>query len=202
MIGRLSGVLAALDDNLALVDVNGVGYDVVIPRRLSDRVSIGDPIVLHTHLSVVNDVQQLYGFDTIVDRMVFRKLIGVNRLGPKSAAALCSELNGREIARAIEARDHKILTVAQGIGTKAAESIVFALREDVPKWGLAIDGNDVESETGFSVTVSTASQAITALRQLGFQRLEAEDAVSQANDDDLDVGELIQRALRLIGTKV
>ena len=202
MIGRLSGVLAALDDNLALIDVNGVGYDVVIPRRLRDRVTLGDPIVLHTHLSVVNDVQQLYGFETIVDRMVFRKLLGVNRLGPKSAAALCSELSGREIAQAIDTRDHRILTVAQGIGAKAAESIVFALREDVPKWGLSTEGTDVESDAGYATTASAASQAITALRQLGFQRLEAEDAVSQAYEDDMDVSDLIQRALRLIGTKV
>ena len=202
MIGRLSGVLAALDDNLALVDVNGVGYDVVIPGRLRDRVSVGDAIVLHTHLSVVNDVQQLYGFETVVDRMVFRKLLAVNRLGPKSAAALCSELSGREIARAIDSRDHRTLTVAQGIGAKAAESIVFSLREDVPKWGLASEGVDTESDGSYPTNASTASQAITALRQLGFQRLEAEDAVSQAYEDGLEVGDLIQRALRLIGTKV
>lgn len=202
MIGRLSGVLAALDDNLALVDVNGVGYDVVIPQRLSERVAVGDPVVLHTHLSVVNEVQQLYGFETIADRMVFRKLLGVNRLGPKSAAALCSELSGREIARAIDARDHRTLTVAQGIGAKAAESIVFALREDVAKWGLATDGSDSDTDATFSATISAASQAVTALRQLGFQRFESEDAVAQAFEDDLDVAELIQRALRLIGTKV
>ncbi len=202
MIGRLSGVLAALDDNLALVDVNGVGYDVVIPRRLCDRVSVGDPLILHTHLSVVNDVQQLYGFESIADRMVFRKLLGVNRLGPKSAAALVSELSGHEIALAIEAQDSRVLTVAQGIGNKAAESIVFALREDVPKWGLSVDATAGGSDASYSVSVSVTSQAIMALRQLGFQRVEAEDAVAQAHEDGLDVGELIQRALRLIGTKV
>lgn len=202
MIGRLSGVLAALDDNLALVDVNGVGYDVVIPRRLCDRVSVGDPLILHTHLSVVNDVQQLYGFESIADRMVFRKLLGVNRLGPKSAAALVSELSGHEIALAIEAQDSRVLTVAQGIGNKAAESIVFALREDVPKWGLSVDATAAGSDASYSVSVSVTSQAIMALRQLGFQRIEAEDAVAQAHEDGLEVGELIQRALRLIGTKV
>ena len=201
MIGRLNGVLAALDDNLALVDVNGVGYDVVIPRRLCERLSIGDSLILHTHLSVVNDVQQLYGFDSIADRMVFRKLLGVSRLGPKSAAALVSELNGHEIARAIESKDHRVLTVAQGIGSKAAESIVFALREDVPKWGLADGVSATGSDASYATSISATSQAIMALRQLGFQRLEAEDAVAQAHEDGLDVGELIQRALRLIGTK-
>ncbi len=202
MIGRLSGVLAALDDNLALVDVNGVGFDVVIPRRLSDRLSLGDPLVLHTHLSVVNDVQQLFGFESIADRMVFRKLLGVNRLGPKSAAALVSELSGHEIAHAIEVKDHRTLTVAQGIGTKAAESIVFALRDDVPKWGLSGAGADPDSDTSSTTSGSITSQAILALRQLGFQRVEAEDAVTQAHDDELDLGTLIQRSLRLIGTKV
>ena len=202
MIGRLSGVLAALDDNLALVDVNGVGYDVVIPRRLCEQVSVGDPLILHTHLSVVNDVQQLYGFESIADRMVFRKLLGVSRLGPKSAAALVSELSGHEIALAIEAQDSRVLTVAQGIGNKAAESIVFALREDVPKWGLSGDATADGIDSSYSVSISVTSQAILALRQLGFQRLEAEDAVAQAHEDGLEVGELIQRSLRLIGTKV
>ena len=202
MIGRLSGVLAALDDNLALVDVNGVGFDVVIPRRLRDRLSLGDPLVLHTHLSVVNEVQQLFGFESTTDRMVFRKLLGVNRLGPKSAAALISELSGHDIARAIEAKDHRTLTVAQGIGTKAAESIVFALREDIPKWGLSRAGTAADSDTSSTTSGSIASQAVLALRQLGFQRVEAEDAVVQAHEDGLDLSTLIQRALRLIGTKV
>ena len=202
MIGRLSGVLAALDDNLALVDVNGVGFDVVIPRRLRDRLSLGDPLVLHTHLSVVNEVQQLFGFESTTDRMVFRKLLGVNRLGPKSAAALISELSGHDIARAIEAKDHRTLTVAQGIGNKAAESIVFALREDIPKWGLSRAGTAADSDTSSTTSGSIASQAVLALRQLGFQRVEAEDAVVQAHDDGLDLSTLIQRALRLIGTKV
>lgn len=202
MIGRLNGVLAGLDDNLALVDVNGVGYDVVIPRRLGERVSVGDPVILHTHLSIVNDDQKLYGFESIADRMVFRKLLSVNRLGPKSAAALVSELNGQEIARAIESNDLRVLTVAQGIGNKAAESIVFALREDVPKWGLSVDATDSDSGESYSASGSTMSQAIAALRQLGFQRVEAEDAVKQAHEDELEVSELIQRALRLVSTKV
>ena len=201
MIGRLSGVLLSLDDNVALVDVNGVGYEVQIPRRLIDRVQIGDELVLHTHLSVVNDVQHLFGFETSSDRTVFRKLLGVSRFGPKSAAALLSELSGPEIARAIEVNDSRTLTNAPGVGRKVAESIVFTLRDSVSKWGLGgIDGEgkDRENFPSSSVTV----QATMALRQLGFQRMEAEDAVSQVFEEGLEVGELIQRALRVISVNV
>ena len=199
MIGRISGVLGALDDNSALVDVNGVGYDVVIPRRLSERLSVGDTLVLHTHLMVVNDVQRLYGFDSLVDRTVFRKLLGVTRLGPKSAAALISELSGEEIVAAIEAQESRVLATVPGIGKKSSETIVFALRDEVKKWGLPYDGTSRTPEVTSPSTLR--GQAIMALRQLGFSRQEAEDAVERAHEDGLDVGTLTQRALRLVGTR-
>lgn len=199
MIGRISGVLAALDDNNALVDVNGVGYDVVIPRRVGDRLLVGESLVLHTHVTVVNDVQQLYGFDSMADRTVFRKLLGVSRLGPKTAAALISELSGEEIAAAIEAQESRVLASVPGIGKKSSETIVFALRDDVSKWGLTI--GDSVHVTAAPTASSVRGQAISALRALGFQRIESEDAVDQAHEDGLDVSALTQRALRLIGTK-
>lgn len=198
MIGRLTGVVAALDDVFALVDVQGVGYDVLIPRRVSERLAVGESVVLHTHVAAINDVQQLYGFDSLVDRMVFRKLISVNRLGPKSAATLLSELPGSAIAAAIEAQDSTVLASVSGVGKKTAETVLFALRDDVAKWGIASEAATdgmVEPSQG-----SIRNQAFMALRQLGFQRQEAENAIADAYEDGLSLNDLTVRALRLVGT--
>ena len=198
MIGRLNGSLASLDENLALVDVNGVGYDVTIPTRVAERLSIGQSIVLYTHTAFQQDEQTLYGFDSQEDRFVFRKLLGVTRLGPKIAAALLSELNGGQVAAAILAQNAPQLAGVKGVGKKMSESIVFSLRDDVVKWGLA---EETESPTGGGVMPGGLKDlAVTALRQLGFQRTEAETAVAQAFSEGMELDELTRRALSLVGT--
>ncbi len=202
MIGRLSGVLAEIEEDNALVDVNGVGYEVFIPRRLIDRLTIGDSLVLYIHVSVVNEVQHLYGFDTAVDRLVFRKLLSVNRLGPKLAAALISELRGSDVATAVQAGDSATLSAVPGIGKKVSESIVFSLRDEVSKWHLPVDESATALRTEPIGSSPVRVQAIVALRQLGFQRNEAEQAVESAHEEGLDVSELTQRALRLVGTRI
>lgn len=202
MIGRLNGVLLSVEDDTALIDVGGVGYDVVVSHRVLAKYAIGDSITLHTHYVVSNEVPRLYAFESTSDRRVFRKLLSVNRLGPKSAASILAELSGREIALAIETQDTKALSAVSGIGKKASESIVFALREEVQKWGLAHSVKPLNSNDAPTLPSTARAQAILALRQLGFQIYEAERAVDSIEQDGLTVSTLTQRALRQLGTKI
>ncbi|MYD44606.1 MAG: Holliday junction branch migration protein RuvA [Gammaproteobacteria bacterium] len=198
MIGRLNGVVAALDDTNLLIDVNGVGYDALIPSRLSERLSIGDALLLHTHVVSLNDVLQLYGFDSITDRTVFRNLLAVSRLGPKSAMSLLSDLSGESIVAAIEGQDARMLASVKGIGKQTSETIVFALRNKVAAWGIrtaTTSSNATELRPA-----PTRTQALLALRQLGFDANEAERAVTEAFEEGLDVNAVTQRALRMIST--
>lgn len=202
MIGRLNGVLLSIENDTALIDVQGVGYEVVVPRRSLDKYAIGDSLTLHIHYTVTNEVPQLYGFESTTDRRVFRKLLGVSRFGPKSASALLSELSGREIALAIETQDTKALSSTPGIGKKVSESIVFALRDDVQKWGLSDAVSLGASDRRSTLPSTTRAQAILALRQLGFQIHEAERAVDSVEQDGLTVSTLTQRALMQLGTNL
>lgn len=202
MIGRLSGVLVSVEEDIAIVDVQGVGYDVVVPQRLLGKYAIGDSITLYTHYAVANEIPRLFGFESTADRRVFRKLLSVSRLGPKSASALLSDLSGREIAIAIETQDSKALSSTAGIGKKSAEGIIFSLRDDVKSWGLADAVSDASNRATPAVPSTARAQAILALRQLGFQIHEAEQAVDSVQGEGLTVNALTQRALMLLGTKV
>ena len=200
MIGRLVGTLAGFDDGLALIDVNGVGYDVSIPERVGSKLTVGQSITLYIHTAFQQEEQSLYGFETKDDRYVFRKLLSVSRLGPKVASALLSSLNARQIATAISGQNPTQLAAVKGVGKKTSESIVFALRDAVSGWEL-VDSSPTDESTPF-VSSSVSEQAIAALRQLGFQRSEAERAVSRAFEADIELGELTRRSLELIGNVV
>lgn len=202
MIGSLKGVVAMLDGEDALIDVRGVGFEVIIPSRLSDSLSIGDEIDLCTHLHIAVVLRSfestLYGFADHIDREVFRNLIGINKLGPKTAVSIISKLSGVEIARAIQAQDEGVLARVPGIGKKTAAKVVFELRDAVKDWNFVdfdevpVQVNTIESLDG------TRALTIAALRQLGFSKAQADTAVHQVWEEDLDVSTLTQRALAAV----
>ena len=202
MIGSLNGTIAEIEACEALVDVNGVGYDVTIPQRLANRITVGDAVRLYTHMYVSNtgstQTNLLYGFGDAEDRWVFRRLLGVTKLGPRTAASILSELSAGQIANAIQRQDQGAFTRVQGVGKKMASTIVFELREDVKSWVIeAVEGSNQELPQE-AATDSPRFQAIAALRQLGFTRTQAEQAVGQVWEDGVDLNTLTQRSLMII----
>lgn len=200
MIGRLNGVLAALDNNLALIDVHDVGYDVTVPMRVAERLEIGQTVLLHTHLQTHNEEQTLFGFTSEEDRFVFRKLLTVPGLGPRIAVGILSELSGSNVAAAIISGNSQQFAAIKGIGKKTSETIVFKFRDDVLKWGIGEDGSASSGERG--IPSGLKDLAVKALRQLGFQRTESETAVNLAYSEGIELEELTRRSLSLVGTSV
>lgn len=181
MIGRLAGTVV-LDDASGelLVDVGGVGYEVSTPIGARGRAQGKGPdqVVLWIHSHVREDAFDLYGFATEDERRVFRLLIGVPNVGPKTALGVLSALPVDELSSAVEAEDVARLTRVPGIGKKTAERLVLELREKLPKLGLAKAGDPARPAT----SNDDARRLQTALTNMGYRPGEAERAIRALAD--------------------
>jgi Holliday junction DNA helicase RuvA len=180
LIGRLVGTVVAEEDSTLTVDVNGVGYDVHVPRGTPQRsgASPGDParITLHVHTHVREDTLDLFGFATEVERSVFRLLIGIPNVGPKTALGILSALPAPDLASAVADRDLARLTSISGIGKKTAERLLLELKEKLPRM-TELRGPARPERTG-----DDAGRLLGALTNMGFRQPEAERAVAALGD--------------------
>jgi Holliday junction DNA helicase RuvA len=181
MIGRLSGRVAQDDASGELViDVGGVGYEVTTPVGARGRAESSGPdqIVLFIHTHVREDALTLFGFASEPERRVFRLLIGLPNVGPKTALGVLSALPIEELSRAVEAEDVARLSRVPGIGKKTAERLVLELREKLPKLGVpaARPGPRVAPPS------DDARKLTFALTNMGYRPAEAERAVRALGD--------------------
>ena len=130
MIGRIAGRLLAKTPPQLLVDVNGVGYEIEAPMSTFYKLpAAGEPVVLHTHLTVREDAHLLFGFATAQERSLFRELIRVSGVGPKLALAVLSGVGVDEFWVTVRAGDVVRLTKLPGIGRKTAERLIVEMRD-------------------------------------------------------------------------
>lgn len=129
MIGRLVGRVVAQDDDVCTIDVAGVGYDVTVPSSTLARAAREpeERIVIHVHTVVREDAFQLFGFASQMDRAVFRAMLSVSGIGPKTAVGVLSSLSAESLRDAVEGKDLARLVDVPGIGKKTAERIVLEL---------------------------------------------------------------------------
>jgi Holliday junction DNA helicase RuvA len=195
MIGRLRGILLEKQPPYLLLDVQGVGYELQAPMTTFYRLpSLGHEVVLHTHLSITENLHQLFGFSDQRDRSLFRTLIKVNGVGPKLAIAILSGMEADDIARCVRDDNITALTKVPGIGKKTAERLVIELRDRLKNWDmpqsdlLAHSDNDLFAE------------AESALIALGYKPVDAAKMISLAakQKPDAKSEELIRMALRSI----
>jgi len=129
MIGRLTGCVEQEADGVVVVHVRGVGYEVTVPTGTTDRAQAngrGD-LTLFIQPVVRDEALQLFGFATKGDRMIFRTLLAISNVGPKTALAVLSAFTPQELARAIAAKDMARLMKVPGIGRKTAEHLILEL---------------------------------------------------------------------------
>lgn len=197
MIARIAGVLAdRTGDTIVLETEGGVGYEIVLPLGVMERLPPpGKRCALHTELVVREDGWTLYGFDRPGDRAIFQRLLGASGFGPRLALAMLSTLGPERTVRAIQGKDIAALATVPGIGRKKAERLVLELSD---RFG------DLTLEPGAAPRGSAAEEAARALTSLGYQAAQADDAVraALAAGTAQDVTALIKRALQeLMGTK-
>ncbi len=178
MIGRLCGkvVVEQLDGRI-VVDVGGVGYEVTVPLGTPGRAERdGERVVLLVHTHVREDALDLYGFSSEAERGVFRLLIGVPNIGPRSAINVLSALPAPELAAAVQAGDLGRLTKVPGIGKKTAERLVLELKEKLPR---APAG---PASTRAAAPADNAARLAVALTNMGYRSAEAERAIKTLGD--------------------
>jgi Holliday junction DNA helicase RuvA len=174
MIGRLTGKVLAEEPGGAIVlDVSGVGYEVMAPVGTLGRAgSASDLVTLHVHTHVREDALDLFGFATDAERRTFRLLIGVPNVGPKTALAVLSALPLPELSRAVRAGDLGRLTRVPGIGRKTAERLVLELKEK-----LSAPDQAEPSPSPVAARSRDADRLVHALTNMGYRAAEAERAV-------------------------
>jgi len=172
MISTLHGTLEALGSDWAIIDVNGIGFQVYMPTStLSTLGTIGEEVHLHTYLVLREDNVTLYGFATAEEQELFQILIGVSGLGPKLAVAMLSAMNVEQVAMAIATGSVDLLTIVPGIGKKMAERLVLELKDKMaaipitaPAAQLAQENTDVLAAlTSLGYSVSEATRAVATL---------------------------------------
>lgn len=210
MIVSLQGTLIAATPLAAVIEVNGVGYEVNVPVTTAERLPVpGQSVKVHTVAVYREDSQALYGFATIEERDFFRLLVDhVSGVGPKVALTIMSRLSLPVLRQAIIDGDVGLLSKCHGIGRKTAERLVVELKDKVGGVGGASAGAAIAGGTaaagssgatpGVSSRDARMRDAVLALVQLGYKLPDAEKAVrrvSASADSEIATEELVRRAL-------
>ena len=206
MIGKLSGRIDSVGEDWVIVDVGGVGYLVHCSGRTLARFEPGAHVALQIETHVREDSIVLYGFSQPGERDLFRMLLQVQGVGGRVGLAILTALSPDEIVRSIAAEDRKMLTRADGVGTRLATRIVSELRDRVQKTAFsqfdsgpaAVPANGAMPNAADSI----ASDAVSALVNLGYGRAEAFGAVASAlrnESDGVTVEAVIRAGLKELG---
>lgn len=191
MIARLTGVLAEVTADQAVIDVSGVGYLVqASARTLSAIGAVGGQVMLFTEMQVREDAITLFAFGSAGERDGFRLLTGVQGVGGRVALAILSVLAPDELARAIASGDKAMVARANGVGPKLAQRIVNELKDKVGGVALGPAGSAPVARGG------AAQDALSALANLGFRPAEASVAVAAA-EEELGTGASLDALVRL-----
>jgi Holliday junction DNA helicase subunit RuvA len=195
VISRIVGTLIEKMPPELLVDVNGIGYEVYASMTtIYDLASIGETVVLHTHLQVKEDSHTLYGFHSKDERAVFRVLIKVNGIGPKMALAILSSMSTSELIENVQESNVDALVKIPGVGKKTAERLIIELRD---KLGQAAKQDLFSTPKVLKqVQADPRQEAEAALVALGYKPQEASKAVAKVPQDGSDSETIIKAALK------
>ena len=199
MITFLRGKLTEILPTQIIVDVAGVGYEVLIPLSSFDKLPArGNDITILTHLSIREDAHVLYGFVTAAERDMFRLLINtVSGIGPKIALNILSGINIGALRSAVATGDIKSLSQISGVGKKTAERIVVELRDKIGKTA-ALEPSGA-ARTPLSAEDERFSDAVAALVALGFKQPDAHESIRAAQallGTQAGVDQLVRAALK------
>jgi holliday junction DNA helicase RuvA len=191
VIARLTGTLAEVSADHAVLDVAGVGYLVLASTRtLSAIGAVGGEVMLYTELQVREDSLTLFGFGSAGERDWFRLLTGVQGVGGKVALSILSTLDADELTRAVSSGDQAMVARSNGVGPKLAQRIVMELKSKIGGIALGPAGMLPKAAAG------AAADAVSALGNLGFKPGEAGAAVAAA-EAELGDGATLDALVRL-----
>jgi len=190
MIGFLKGKVALLKRPFVIIDVNGVGYKVLVPETIYSKLSLGENLKIFTYTYVREDALDLFGFLEAEDLGLFESLLTVSGIGPKTALNIFSFGERKDIIEAIIKGDVTFFTSVPRLGTKNAQKIIIELKN---KMGASSDidlsGKDLLEN----------AEVVQALKNFGFSVSEAQKAVREIKQVGLTAEEKIRLALKNLG---
>lgn len=204
MISFLRGEVAQVLPDRVVVEVGGVGFEVLVSvRDAADMPPAGEDVKLYTYMSVSEDAIRLYGFLSQDDLNVYKTLITVSGVGPKAALGILGVLSANDVRFAVFSEDDKALARAPGIGGKTAKKLILELKDKL-KLEDAIQGADagfqsaeVSSSAAIDAELADAVQALTAL---GYSNSEALRAVRKVKvTEEMSTQDILKQALKQIG---
>jgi Holliday junction DNA helicase RuvA len=223
MIGKLSGRIDYRSDDHILLDVRGVGYMVYCSdRTLAALPSVGEAVALYTDLVVREDLLQLFGFPTLVEKEWHRLLMSVQGIGAKASLSILGALGADGVSRAIALGDWNAIQAAKGIGPKTAQRVVIELKDKAPTvmamaghsaTPAAVTDDVIEVDAPvpqpaptpqpMALQSNAQADALSALQNLGYSPSEAAAAVAQvmANAPETETSGVIRAALKLMAPK-
>jgi holliday junction DNA helicase RuvA len=191
MIARLTGTLAEIAADHAVLDVGGVGYLVQASARTLTAIgAVGGTVMLLTEMQVREDSMTLFGFGSAGEREWFRLLTGVQGVGGRVALSILSTLDADELSRAVAGQDKAMIARANGVGPKLAQRIAMELKDKVGGVAIGPAGSLPKAVAG------VGADAVSALANLGFKPAEAGAAVAAA-EADLGEGASLDALVRL-----
>ncbi len=192
MIGFLKGKVEILQRPFALIDVNGVGYKVLVSENVYKKLTTNENIKIFTYTYVREDALDLFGFLELEDLTLFENLITVSGIGPKTALNIFSFGERKDIVEAIIKGDVSFFTSVPRLGTKNAQKIIIELKNKM--------GSDHQIDLSGKDFAENA-QVIEALKGFGFTAAESQKALREIKGENLSLDEKIKMALKLIGSR-
>jgi len=189
VIAGIEGILEAYGVDYVIIKVGGISFQVYVPSPASVG-SIGERVKLHTSLQLKENFIGIYGFASTEELELFEMLIAVNGIGPKAGLSMLATMNPDQLSLDIVSGDAAALTETPGIGPKIAKRVVLELKDKMANW----------QSTIAAVGTSDNSEALAALKSLGYTASEALSAMASVPDyNDLGLEDKIKSALQYLG---
>lgn len=199
MIAYIKGILTFIHEETIVVDVHGIGYEIHCPNPFIFQSSLEEEIFVHTYHHVRDDIEQLYGFKDEDEKYLFKKLISVSGIGPKSGIAILGNADVADFIQAIEQEDEKYLTQFPGVGKKTARQIILDLKGKLTNvFSLEkMDTMDMGPSNG-----AVIDEAKETLKALGYTEKEINDVLKKLGKEEIEkTEELVRKALALFAKK-
>jgi Holliday junction DNA helicase RuvA len=194
MIGSLRGQLTFKQAPQIVVECGGVGYELETPMStFLELPGIGTDLFIRTHLLVREDAQILYGFSTEDERLMFRTLLKVNRVGAKLALGILSAMSTNAFRRCVELEDTTSMSKIPGVGKKTAERLIIEMRDRID---IAAPGGGRAAP--LTVEATARNEAIDALVALGYKPKEVSSLIAKLDTEDKSAEDIIRMALKQV----
>ena len=198
MISYIKGLLAEKAEDSVVVEAHGVGYHIFVPSSLlSELPPLGETVKIYTYFNVREDAVNLFGFLSRQDMEMFKQLIGVNGVGPKSALGILSAIKPDALRLAVLSADAKAFSKAPGVGSKTAQRIILDLKDRIKAEDVLFGSTEPDKAPEITGVGEAGKEAVEALTALGYSASEAAAAVRKVSiTETMTAEDVLKAALR------